>query len=558
MKKALQISIAGTLFTIEEDAYAVLDTYLASIKHHFAATEGRNEIVDDIEGRIAEQLLATTEKVISIEVVEKVTAAMGRVEDFDDKEDTSSGDSSHNTSSSPSKKLYRRSDDLYIGGVASGVAAYAGINPIWSRIAFIVLGLMNGFGVLLYAILWIVLPEAKTKAQKLEMTGTPVTLETLSNTSSEKISTPSTKGTLHRIIVFPFKMIGGTLRFLGRMIAPIVRIGGGTLLTFTATVVLVSIMIFTGFLLSDSTWIFYGVPLSALLPGKLHLLVLAGTALAVIIPAVFVLLSGISLLQKRSLFTTALILGSLGVWFIALSATGFGAAKMADNYERLVTNSPSHKEVRSEIPLDTSFDKVTVSDGLRITIARGAKTSLFASGRAKDMESVRTHIENGTLVIDRMEITPERLCLFCWSESPELSLTVPTLDEIAITHGAHLTTQDFPFNKSVTLTLEHGASANVVMDVEQLEASLSHGSYLEIQGKAVTAQMQAEHGSDILGNDFQVQSATVTAEHGSRIEVNAITSLNASATHGSEIEYVGTPQVTKDTSHGSIVRSSRD
>jgi phage shock protein PspC (stress-responsive transcriptional regulator) len=215
MKKALQISIAKTLFTVEEDAYAALDRYLAAVKAHFAATDGHDEIVADIETRIAEQLLESKEQVITLPTVESVTKQMGSVDDFDDAETTKRPLAEQ---VDQKKKLYRDADNGIIAGVCSGLAAFFGVNVLWLRIGFVVLSLFNLVGVIIYGILWLVLPEAKTASQKLEMVGTPVTLATLSETVNERIGElRSSRGRrVGRALVVPFRVLFQILRvFVG-------------------------------------------------------------------------------------------------------------------------------------------------------------------------------------------------------------------------------------------------------------------------------------------------------------------------------------------------------
>lgn len=156
MKKALQISLAKTLFTIEEDAYARLENYLAAVRKHFAS--------------IAEQLLERKEKIVTIEAIESILAKMGKVEDFDDRI-ASNVPASDGGPAIGGKKLYRNTDNAIIAGVCSGIAAYFGWDALWVRLGFFLLTFLNGFGILLYIVLWIIMPEAKSAAQKLEMTG---------------------------------------------------------------------------------------------------------------------------------------------------------------------------------------------------------------------------------------------------------------------------------------------------------------------------------------------------------------------------------------------------
>lgn len=244
MKKALQISLAKTLFTIEEDAYTRLEKYLAAVRKHFATTEGSAEIINDIEASIAEQLLEQKAAIVTIERIEGILAKMGTVEDFDD------GIGSEKSATSgpkvASRKLYRNTDDVIIAGVCSGIAAYFGWETFWVRLGFFGLVFLNGFGLLLYIVLWVIMPEAKSAAQKLEMTGTPVTLENLSETVRERVEElrADKGGILAKIASIPAQLIAG----IGRVLGPVLRIVLGLFMILVSLGALIGILIFGGFL----------------------------------------------------------------------------------------------------------------------------------------------------------------------------------------------------------------------------------------------------------------------------------------------------------------------
>jgi len=141
MKKTLTVNLGGTVFHIDEDAYHLLDKYLANLKMHFRKEVGADEIVKDMELRISELL---TEKVnagfqvISIDYVEEVIKRMGKPEelsgeDIKDEEKTSNETRQEPYSSKESdqahRRFYRNPDDKILGGVASGLAAYMGWDP---------------------------------------------------------------------------------------------------------------------------------------------------------------------------------------------------------------------------------------------------------------------------------------------------------------------------------------------------------------------------------------------------------------------------------------------
>jgi phage shock protein PspC (stress-responsive transcriptional regulator) len=171
MKKVINMNLGGRLINIEEEAWARLQQYIESLKKHFANEEGRDEIVGDIENRIAEIFADKQKKgatAISEADVEEVIASMGRPEDFDDNPENNStvNDNAQTGKQSSHVKrgrLYRNSGDKAIGGVCSGIAAYFNIDTSLVRIIWAVLFFAGGAGLFLYILLWVVIPEKKVQ-----------------------------------------------------------------------------------------------------------------------------------------------------------------------------------------------------------------------------------------------------------------------------------------------------------------------------------------------------------------------------------------------------------
>lgn len=180
MNKIFNINLGGYPFTIDEDAYQKLDKYLKTVAKHFSTSEGCDEIVSDIESRIAELFNEHLKgrPIVSMREVEKVIAVMGTPEEFgaseggqEQEEDQKQENRDSAKSWKTGKRLFRDPDEKVIGGVCSGLAAYFGVDdPVWVRIAFAI-AFFTGFGFVLYMVLWIALPEAKTSGDKLSMRG---------------------------------------------------------------------------------------------------------------------------------------------------------------------------------------------------------------------------------------------------------------------------------------------------------------------------------------------------------------------------------------------------
>jgi len=179
MKITVSINLGGYSFNIDEDAYAELKRYLKNLEIHFAGEESSSEILLDIEARMSELFRArlnSYKHVITMEDVRNAISILGTPEDISDSETTSARDK---FSSPGYHRMYRDPDHRVIGGVCAGMGAYWNIEPWIVRIIFFVLAMMGGLGVVVYLILYIVLPEAKTTAQKIEMKGHPVNIHNI-------------------------------------------------------------------------------------------------------------------------------------------------------------------------------------------------------------------------------------------------------------------------------------------------------------------------------------------------------------------------------------------
>lgn len=189
MKKTLTISISGIVFHVEEDAYDKLSLYLDALSVHFRKFEGKEEVIADVEARIAEILqprLSPGKEVITIDDVEEAIGIMGQPSDFGPEDET--GEEKQSSSyTAVQRRLFRDGERKMLGGVCGGLGAYFNVDPVWVRIIFLVSIAISGFGLLVYIILWLVVPEARTTAEKLQMRGEPVTVSNIEKNFKEEI-----------------------------------------------------------------------------------------------------------------------------------------------------------------------------------------------------------------------------------------------------------------------------------------------------------------------------------------------------------------------------------
>ncbi len=192
MKKTTTVNINGIVFHIDEDAYDRLDAYLKNLRYHFKKEEGCDEIMSGIESRLSEMFgekKKGSDRVVSMEDVQDAISQLGEPAEIsgDDEERVNPG-SSANTETEPApKRLFRDPDNKYIGGVCGGLGAYFQIDPTWVRVLFLLTFFAYSFGLILYIILWIVIPKARSTADRLAMRGEKVNLSNIEKSIKEDL-----------------------------------------------------------------------------------------------------------------------------------------------------------------------------------------------------------------------------------------------------------------------------------------------------------------------------------------------------------------------------------
>lgn len=192
MNKILNINLGGYPFTVDEDAYEHLSAYLDTIHKHFQQSEGYEEITADIEARMAElfQDRLNERPIVSRKDVDGIIEIMGTPEEFGADPLDAEYKSKANTKRTfkTGKRLFRNPEDQVVGGVASGIAAYFGIeDPLWIRLAFVLFIISGGFGIPVYIILWAILPEANSSSDRLSMKGEPINVSSIAKTIEEEV-----------------------------------------------------------------------------------------------------------------------------------------------------------------------------------------------------------------------------------------------------------------------------------------------------------------------------------------------------------------------------------
>ncbi|NDK57717.1 PspC domain-containing protein [Pontibacter fetidus] len=438
MKKNISINLQGIIFHIEEDGYEQLSRYLASIRSYFSNYEGHEEIVADIELRIAEIFsarLSPGKQVISLEDVQYLIARMGNVTEFEIEEPVEEEIPNYSTSGGAAgaagaagaytipgtkklyrdvnrkvisgvcaglanylnidvvwirlffilflvlgvlsagvsaaaavilyivlwiampesnelpdtdvKKLFRDPEDKKLGGVASGLAKYFGVDVAVVRILFLVSVFLGGFGLLLYIVLWIAVPEAVTLTERMQMQGSPVTLAGIEHTLKENLNMKDRDGNesaLAKIILLPIRIISQVFNWAGRALGPIlgflvalVRVAAGIFLLLVS--VGLTVGLFSAFFasmgwLDNSDMIQMGPFSSSIWLGGFPRFGLVAGLIVGLIPLLFLIMLAIGLLSKRFYMRPTIGWSLFGVWLAALIIMIASIISFSSNFQR--------------------------------------------------------------------------------------------------------------------------------------------------------------------------------------------------------------------------------
>ncbi|HET8858892.1 PspC domain-containing protein [Marivirga sp.] len=412
MKKNISINIGGIIFHIEEDGFDKLKNYLDAINRYFSDFKDSQEIINDIENRIAEIFLAKLKddkQIIELEDVNALIVTLGSIEDFKKAEETDEAfEEKTNTTydyeeptgtkklyrdtkrnvfggvasgvahyfkidvlwvrlifivsflglfpfqpasililliyilmwiflpSNPDlkedekvKKLYRSQENKVIGGVARGLAAYFGTDVAVIRVLFVLLLIPGGAGLIIYLVLWFITPAAKTVTEKMQMEGTPITLSNIEKNikSSLKVENGE-ETTLVKILLFPFRLVAIILNGLAKALGPVLnfivdaaRIILGLILSLFGLGL--GITFIFGLFISQGIWFesanmsFFDIP-NELIANTFSLELVLVSFLTLIIPALFLMIAGVSVMARKWLMNKTVGFSLVAVWFISL------------------------------------------------------------------------------------------------------------------------------------------------------------------------------------------------------------------------------------------------
>ncbi len=355
MNRTITINLSGIVFHIDENAYDKLKQYLEKLKSHFNSIQGNDEIIHDIESRIAEMFsekISEAKNVITLDEVNSVIEAMGNPEEVAGEEKaTTSNQSTQSNSSTNSdtyfttnKRFFRNTDDKVFGGVCSGIAAYFDFDPVWLRLVFALSFFFAGTGLLLYIILWAIVPAAKTTAEKLQMRGERVNISNIEKNIREemggvketvenfgkKINSDSNRQRIKDGSIKAVSFAGDVFRAFFMVI--------GKIIGFIITVISIAFLIALTIVVFSLFGIFsFGVPgifAHMIFSPADSIWLIIGSILLIGIPLVLLLLNGIKILFSFKLNLKKIGFVMLFFWLTGVALATYEGVKLAKEFTK--------------------------------------------------------------------------------------------------------------------------------------------------------------------------------------------------------------------------------
>lgn len=584
MKKTLNITIGGRVFAIEDDAYERLKTYLNEVRtifHHYPDTD---EIVADMEDRMADQFENqgnTTERCITLANVTTLIATMGSADDLRQTIEGEEPVSEQETAAREQpivRKLYRNSDDKILFGVCSGIAAYFGIDPVLVRLVFVGFTLLGGSGVVLYLIFYFIMPEAKTTTEKMAMRGEPITLagvieqvksEFTEEKNKERVATmkrtvnetsqkifhddPSSIGgrilrAMERILQF---IVESIRRFFERVVPIIIRISGVGVLGFGLFALFAPVAGGT-FVLTNSAMVL--APWDTIVSKEIVVLITLLGMAAVCIPAVLILLLGISMVRCKNSFPGRLTGVLAALWIIIMFT---GASVIISHLPRWTTAyDVENKTTSITVPITQSFTKVGVYDRYyhRIRIMGGTTTTVRLTGDAFGIDQVKLEVEHGELKISKQPKDSWRF--FEGKNEPEIVITVPVVDEVTLQKFSTVEISNLRQAK-IAIKAYNGSVEAVDNEIDAYQIWQHYFSDVHIKNGTTTLRAELhDNEAHLTTLGATLLNPEIKLADGATAHLGFVTgTISVTANNGSRLYYLGNPMLNSNLSEDSEVVS---
>lgn len=555
MKKTLTINLNGTVFHIDEDAYLQLNDYLNAVRASLDLSDDKDEIMFDIEARIAELITEECIKqhtnIATMEMLRRIMTRMGEPKDY---AMDGVGDEP-NAQKQARKRYYRDTDNAMLGGVAAGLAAFLGWDVLGVRLLFVALIFVGqGWPILFYALMWMIASPALTVAQKLEMRGEPVTIDSIQHSFNEMADQTPTAST--KIV----KIIGTVLKVCFFMLA-----GFFGLIVFIVLAALLLAFVVSSIALFGSgvsaigafsaPFLDWSSIVTLLQPWQV---VMAQVALILIcVCPLIVLIAGcLSLLAKRRWTSKKFNVAFCIVWFVALCALVGALLSSVNVRQRMVDTAlqmEAWEEDKDNVVFDGAYETIDVMP-FNAVKAHGAVRIVLANGPQQSVAIRPGAYKSQMEVIDSVLIVRN-----AYDNKIEIELTTPCLERLDLQGACQLSNKNLLQTSTLSIFADGAADIDLTMQVEEFSLTANGASKMELEGTARQASFDLKGAIDVDADELCVNKLHVDIEGSADAEVWVTDSLSLEADGFSQITYKGNPTFCKrETSWGVRVKQDND
>ena len=502
MKKTLTINLNGSVFHIDEDAFQRLNNYLNAVDKHFPNAEDK-EILRDIEARIAELFSEKliNRNVVEIADVEQVISILGQPNQFGGEDETEAEQpkdeprEKQRESRKSSRKLYRDPDKQVLGGVLAGLAAYFGFDVVWLRILAVVC-VFFGFGspILLYIIAWLIMPEAKTAAQKLEMRGEKVNIDNIKNYfESEEFKENANK-------------VGSKFSDIFLICMKVFFIFWGIIAAIVSFSIILGMLIAAMALILTGSWFVFDASII------FHSVFWSSVWLVVLIPAIGMFVGGVRLIKNRqnpqNIQKRSGIFGwlMLVLWVISLlvliaSAIRSGndfeyfGDRMSNKWENRIDNKAG-KQITESREIST-FNAIEIGNGINIEFVNSDSIFVDISAGENIMKNIQCEVKDGVLYIKSKSNIKHN---FFNRKRIHAKIGIGKLTSIVAHNGCDIIANDTIFGENLSLKFSNGCDINIYAKANEIKLDCHNACDADIDFVANSVYINFSNACDIKGN----------------------------------------------------------
>jgi hypothetical protein len=409
-------------------------------------------------------------------------------------------------------------------------------------------------------ILWLVVPEAKTNSQKLEMRGDLINLKNIGESIREKIDKyeEKDKGWIKKIIFKTFNFFKKFFFGLSAVSKNIIYILGiiiGISLLITSVLSIFGITFGAGIMMFNvnSLSLELGFPIMKIFSSVSYYLLIGSIYIFAVMPMIFLLLLSLFLIKRKSIMRGLVVTILLGLWMLSIITAGIIAVDNYSNVRKMIEeyNDSQVVQVTNRFYDFKDFSDIKISGGFETEISYGKNFKIIANGRLQDLDKLRVKLLDNQLLVKQK--WPNSFCLFCFFHPVKLEIILPELKSLDLSVANRTVINKFKLD-DLNLNLS-GASEISIKEIEakNLSIKLSDASEMYLSGKTENIIIEGNNASELYAIDLSSDFATINLFDASSVDISVSKTLEVNLLDASSVQYKGEPKITSKISDSSEI-----